>query len=513
MQQEKSQICGLLPSSFFGGLVFFSLIAVLMLPIYTIFFLSPSFVNFIIEGKEEQAVRVAAHMESKLIPKKSSQLTKSILTADVLKKIEGTSRDFNLMKVRIVFPSGEILYSTTKSEVGDSINIEPISQTLRSGKAYYRLVEKGFPDLEGDIMPTDAVETYVPIMRDNNLIGAFEIYYDIAKDEKKLNGLLNLLYSTLFPIALILFFAVIMSCRKANRNLTKRVEAEEKLLEQSATLQEKNDELSELFEICRDRKNKLETEQKARQEAQEQVQHELMKREKMRMELLRHTVQAQEEERARIARELHDETAQTLTAASLNFASLKNKLEGNPEVSDSVERLQNLCKQMNSDLYRLVHDLRPAQLDDLGLVPALRYLADEGQEGTDLTVTLDIQGKQQRLDPFVETVIFRIVQEALTNANRYAETDQASVELNFKPEHVVVLRIKDEGKGFDLDQSSNSHKGWGLAGMAERAESINGKLRIESSPGKGTMIEAVIPLIKQPSFCPLPEIKTASTTE
>ena len=218
-----------------------------------------------------------------------------------------------------------------------------------------------------------------------------------------------------------------------------------------------------------------------------------MKREKLRMELLRHTVQAQEEERARIARELHDETAQTLTAASLNFATLKNQLEGMPEVSDVVNRLQNLCKQMNHDLYRLVHDLRPAQLDDLGLVPALRYLVDEGQENTSMEVDLTLSGQQQRLEPFVETVIFRIVQEALTNVARHAGSNQATVELSFEPEE-VVLRISDSGKGFDILKHESDQRGWGLVGMAERAESINGRLRIESSPGKGTLVEAVIPL-------------------
>lgn len=513
MQLNKIKTCGLFPFTFFRSLVFVSLLAILILPIYTVFFLSPSFVNFIIEGKVEQAARLAAHMESKLIPDKSQQLTRDILTDDVLKKIYGTSKDFKLLKVRILFPSGEILFSNIPHETGSAVMTSQLHETVVNGRPYTRLTEKGAESLEGDIMPGDIVETYVPILRDNKTIGVFEIYYDITATKERLNSLLWLFYATLFPIASILLCAVIMSCRKANRNIIRRLEVEEKLLKQSAELKEKNEELTELFALCKDRKHQLETEQKARQEAQKQVQHELMKREKMRMELLRHTVQAQEEERSRIARELHDETAQTLTAASLNFATLKNQLTGNTEVSDVVNRLQNLCKQMNSDLYRLVHDLRPAQLDDLGLVPALRYLTDEGQNGTNMEVSLKISGKQQRLDPFVETAIFRIVQEALTNVTRHAGANMATVELNFNPEHVVVLRIKDEGKGFDLGHAQKSHSGWGLAGMAERAESINGKLRIESSPGKGTMVEAVIPLIQHTSYCPMPEIRPQSGKE
>lgn len=485
----------------------FSLLAVLALPIYTIFFLSPSFVGYITALKEQQAARVATHMESHMIPDKSQRLSKSILTADILNKITTTSNDFNLMLVRILFPSGEILFSTEKTETGTTINLDKVSSMLRKGLSYTNHVEKGAKDLEGDVMTADTVETYVPIMRDNTLIGGFEIYYDITEDREKLEALLRRSYLTLFPIVLILFVSVIMSCRRANSNINKRVEAEEQLYKQSSELKEKNDELTELFIICRERKDRLEVEQEARQEAQEQVQAEQKKREQLRMEFLRHTVQAQEEERSRIARELHDETAQTLTAASLNFASLKNKLEDNPEVADVVGTLQHLCKQMNQDLYRLVHDLRPAQLDDLGLVPALRYLVDEGQKGTGLEVALDVTGTPQRLDPFVETVIFRIVQEALTNITRHAEVDHAEVKLSFEKEMVVVLRVIDEGKGFDPEQPQEGRKGWGVAGMAERVESINGMLQIDSAPGKGTKIEVVIPAMQQTSFCPLPELK------
>jgi len=498
--------CGLFPTSFFRSFVVLSLAAVLALPIYTIFFLSPSFVDYISVLKENQAARVAAHMESHMIPDKSQRLSKSILTADILNKIQTTSQDFNLMLVRILFPSGEILFSTDKTEIGTIINLDQVSAMLRKGLSYTNHVEKGSKDLEGDVMAADSVETYVPIMRDNILIGGFEIYYDITEDRKKLNSLLRMFYFTLFPIVFILFGAVVMSCRRANNNINKRIDAEEQLRQRSSELQEKNEELTELFIICRERKDRLEVEQKARQEAQEQVQAEQEKREKQRMEFLRHTVQAQEEERSRIARELHDETAQTLTAASLNFASLKNQLADNPEVADVVGTLQHLCKQMNQDLYRMVHDLRPAQLDDLGLVPALRYLVDEGQKGTGLEVTLDVKGNPQRLDPFVETVIFRIVQEALTNITRHAGVDHAEVELSFEKEMVVVLRVIDAGKGFDPEQPQEGRKGWGVAGMAERVESINGMLQIDSAPGKGTKIEVVIPAMQQTSFCPLPEI-------
>lgn len=231
--------------------------------------------------------------------------------------------------------------------------------------------------------------------------------------------------------------------------------------------------------------------QQARLEAFERIQRELEQREALRRELLRHTVIAQEDERARIARELHDETAQFLTALSLDLATLGQTLDEEHPTTLIVQRLQRLTRQMSQGIYRLVHDLRPAQLDDLGLVPALKYLSDEhGRSG--LKVFLSVDGPTQRLDPLVETVFFRVAQEALTNIDRHAQTDQAQLSLRFQKEQ-VVLQVKDDGVGFH-DQNHAGKGGWGLAGIRERAESVGGKLHLQSEPGKGTLVEVSIPI-------------------
>jgi signal transduction histidine kinase len=485
------------PPSFFRSLVFIALLAVLTLPLYTMFFLSPSFVSYVTQHIEKDAVKVALHMESKLIPEDSKVLSKAILTEDVLKKLLGTVEDFSFMHNRILFPDGKILFSSNETEAKEFINLDPVISILLQGKNYSKFIKKGSPDLGGTIMPTDTIETYVPIMRDNDLIGVFEIYTDIGEEKKQLAEVLNKFYFTLFPIVLIYLCSVVVSCRRANRNIQRRLEAERELLQKSIELEDKNQDLTELIILCQDRKLKLEEEQKAHQHAQEQINLGLRHREQQRKEFSRHLVMTQEEERSRIARELHDETAQTLTAASLNFATLGKMLEGNDKVGDVVNNLQNLCRKMNQDLYRLVHDLRPAQLDDLGLIPALHYLSNEGQDFTGIDVTFRVNGKAYKMEPFVETVIFRIVQEALTNVTRHAETDRAWVELNFEENQSVVLRIHDEGKGFHLHQQKEDRTGWGLVGMSERVESINGTLTIDSSPGEGTTVEVVVTALAQ----------------
>jgi two-component system, NarL family, sensor histidine kinase UhpB len=236
--------------------------------------------------------------------------------------------------------------------------------------------------------------------------------------------------------------------------------------------------------VERERKRLAVAEQKEHLQALEQ-------RDTLRHELLFHTVQAQEEERARIARELHDETAQVLTAFSLDLATLRNNVSKSQETIQMVDRLQALCKQMSQGLYRLVHDLRPAQLDDLGLIPAVQYLKDSyALQG--LEVSVEVEGQDRRLDSIVETVLFRVVQEALNNILRHAQASQAQVLVQFLPRS-VNLKVIDSGIGFNPELPLTPPHGWGLAGMHERVDLIGGQLKIGSAPGTGTTVEVTVP--------------------
>jgi signal transduction histidine kinase len=240
-----------------------------------------------------------------------------------------------------------------------------------------------------------------------------------------------------------------------------------------------------------DRRRQLVTAQQSRLEALQLIQRDLEEREIMRRDLLRHTVIAQEDERRRIARELHDETSQYLTALSLNMAALRNTLSEERQAGEILERLQELSRRMSQGIYRMVHDLRPAQLDDLGLAAALQYLADDTQRRSGLLVLLQVQGVPRRLDPLIETVLFRVAQEALNNVARHSQSDDASLQLEFGLEE-VRLRVQDNGIGFDPDAQLAPPRGWGIAGMRERAESMGGKLNLRSTPGKGTLVEVIL---------------------
>jgi two-component system sensor histidine kinase UhpB len=247
-----------------------------------------------------------------------------------------------------------------------------------------------------------------------------------------------------------------------------------------------------IYLVDRERSRQLLAAQEARVAALEQVQHEMEEREILRRQLLRHAVISQEEERKRIARELHDETAQILTAFTLSLGLLKNSTARMHSCARPIGQLQALSQQLSDNLYRIVHALRPAQLDDLGLVPALHYLVDEGRERFGLEIALAVEGSRQRLDPLVETVVFRIAQEAVQNVGRHAQTTAAQIRLCFGAQ-ALLLQVQDRGVGFESHQVFSPPRGWGLAGMRERAESVGGQFQVRSTPGFGTQVEISIP--------------------
>lgn len=240
--------------------------------------------------------------------------------------------------------------------------------------------------------------------------------------------------------------------------------------------------------------NFLEKERQDEQRAVQKMRMDVLERqEQLGKELLRNTIRTQEEERARIARELHDEMAQTLTAFTLDVATLQNAL---PKVNSTqviLNRLQNLSRQMSQSMVQLVYSLRPPHLDELGLVTALKYMLEGDFQHRGLKAKMEINGNPNRIDPLVETVLFRVAQEALTNVLRHAETKEADLCLEYRSES-VLLRISDRGNGFNPDQIFVAPRGWGLAGMKERAESVGGKMQIKSHPNQGTTVEVEIPV-------------------
>ncbi len=238
--------------------------------------------------------------------------------------------------------------------------------------------------------------------------------------------------------------------------------------------------------------------QRTLQAAEARAQEEILRRQELQTELLKRTVAAQEEERARIARELHDHIGQMLTALNYRIEALRGALIAGQSITPEMAgELHQLADQAQADLRHLITDLRPAQLDDLGLVAALHWLADQSRRQFSVDVDVQVQGHKRRLPPELETVLFRVAQEALTNVARHAGVDAAKVHLTFEP-RCVTLEVADEGCGFQPDEilggAVAERRAWGIIGMRERLLSAGGQLVLSSEPGKGTVVRAVIPL-------------------
>lgn len=206
-------------------------------------------------------------------------------------------------------------------------------------------------------------------------------------------------------------------------------------------------------------------------------------------ELATHLQQAVEDERAHLARELHDELGALLTAAKLDVARLKSKLL--PEARDQLDRLKHLTDTLNQGIAlkrRIIEDLRPSSLSNLGLVAALDILSREFAERS--AIQIDTAFEPVSLDSTSELSIYRVVQEALTNIGKYAQARTVRIELTSYINHIEVS-VTDDGVGFEPHQlSQGSH---GLAGMRHRLEAGGGRLDIESTPGRGTRIAGYLP--------------------
>jgi len=222
--------------------------------------------------------------------------------------------------------------------------------------------------------------------------------------------------------------------------------------------------------------------------------------EELRTELLHQTVKAQESERQRIASELHDEIGQTLTALGMGLRGLAETTANNPRrAAQQANQLEKLAGNGLDALQQMVTGLHPPQLDELGLLAALRWYAREVKDRYKLQINITSSGAVIELMEEERAVLFRIAQEAITNIVRHAETDHADIRLIFS-ENEVDLAIEDFGKGFDVDNTLQKRKierpCWGLIGMMERAALIRGTCIINSEPGRGTLIEVTMPIVR-----------------
>lgn len=205
---------------------------------------------------------------------------------------------------------------------------------------------------------------------------------------------------------------------------------------------------------------------------------------------------AQEQERKRIARELHDETGQVLTSLLISLALLEEAVSGE-EAHERIAETRALAHQTLRAVRNLSIDLRPSALDDLGLLPALRWYVKEYQQRCGIAAEFSASGCKERMSPEIETAIYRIVQESLTNTAKHAHASKIWVSVH-EEGALVHVNVRDDGRGFDVQavlKTPWQDRGLGLGGIMERASLLNGAVQFSSQPGRGTTVDVTIPLV------------------
>jgi two-component system sensor histidine kinase NreB len=208
-------------------------------------------------------------------------------------------------------------------------------------------------------------------------------------------------------------------------------------------------------------------------------------------------IRAQEDERKRISRELHDDTAQILFAQILRLTALKNS--GDQSVQEVAAMLESMTVEAHEGVRRLALELRPPALDDLGLDAALGELAQRFSEQLGIAIDYQARGSKERLPAAIELILYRVAQEALTNVAKHARAATVALDLD-RSERDVSISVRDDGRGFEVQNATARNEeglGLGLFGMAERVELVGGSFRIWSRQGAGCEVFAYIPIVRQ----------------
>ncbi len=224
---------------------------------------------------------------------------------------------------------------------------------------------------------------------------------------------------------------------------------------------------------------------------------ELERRDAARAELLRKVITAQEDERRRIARELHDETSQGLTTLVIGLDDAATSTRtGRNHLPERLQDMKSMAVTVLENVHKIIYDLRPSLLDDLGLVAAARWYAESRLQPQGIETEVTITGRERRLPPELETVLYRITQEAVNNIARHSGATHARLRMRFA-RRGIDLQVRDDGQGFDLpalEAKPGEMRGLGLMGMQERVALLDGQLKVQSAPGKGTEIDVYIPV-------------------
>ena len=378
-------------------------------------------------------------------------------------------------------------YPDSQAWIGKTDTVAPIVQAISDGR------EEGTVEAIGmDGVPR--LYAFAPLRSAPDAAVHIRVGIPTAVAYAEANQMLSRSLWTLGLVAALAFvvawiFSEFMLMRKVRSLLAATHSLEAGDLSARSGLKESDGELNQLGRAFDRMGDALEKREKERNEAHEA----LIREEQTRERLLHNLITAHEDERIRIARELHDETSQSLTALMVGFDTTRMALgKGNQKAKGYLDNLTAIAGGMLKEIHRLIADLRPSSLDDLGLAPAVLSFGENRLKPAGIPLHFHEGGIEGRLPAILETALFRIIQEAFTNILRHSCATEVEVSLAFSGEK-LILYIGDNGKGFNPDLHQ---RGFGLQGIQERVRMLDGDFEIMTAPGEGTEILIRVPVPK-----------------
>lgn len=470
--QEKISENNILKVPFLRNILFVSLVIVIALPLYDILFIYPAFTKLLTEDKRDDAIQIARHLSSFLVSQ-DTELKKNLLQAHLSREMEQLGKvrdDFDLIKLKFFSKSGEVIFSSDSKDIGDINDKRYFHEIVAKGKIYAEVIQKDTESLEGQKMPADVVETYVPLMKDQAFLGAFEIYYDITAKKAELDSLLSRSSMVLFGLAFALLSVISITLFREKKTTTERKNIQARL-----------------------------------QEAQK-------------MEAI-----------ATLAGGIAHEFNNALCAVIPNIDLLKSKLPDNEEINKhtqpihtSAQRMAHLTSQLLA--YARGGKYRPQQISLNNLVqdtlPFMKHLIKAGIDvETDLSedscyVEADLTQMQMVL-----LAVMVNASEAIEDAGcirltiRRAQIDGefAKGHPDLKPGSYISLKVEDNGSGMSEETrirvfepfftTKFQGRGLGMAAVYGIVKNHNGLVVVDSELGKGTVVRIYLPESKQRGCC------------
>jgi signal transduction histidine kinase len=470
--QEKISENNILKVPFLRNILFVSLVIVIALPLYDILFIYPAFTKLLTEDKRDDAIQIARHLSSFLVSQ-DTELKKNLLQAHLSREMEQLGKvrdDFDLIKLKFFSKSGEVIFSSDSKDIGDINDKRYFHEIVAKGKIYAEVIQKDTESLEGQKMPADVVETYVPLMKDQAFLGAFEIYYDITAKKAELDSLLSRSSMVLFGLAFALLSVISITLFREKKTTTERKNIQARL-----------------------------------QEAQK-------------MEAI-----------ATLAGGIAHEFNNALCAVIPNIDLLKSKLPDNEEINKhtqpihtSAQRMAHLTSQLLA--YARGGKYRPQQISLNNLVqdtlPFMKHLIKAGIDvETDLSedscyVEADLTQMQMVL-----LAVMVNASEAIEDAGcirltiRRAQIDGefAKGHPDLKPGSYISLTVEDNGSGMSEETrirvfepfftTKFQGRGLGMAAVYGIVKNHNGLVVVDSELGKGTVVRIYLPESKQRGCC------------